>query len=365
MKRNLLYEFENSDYEDYSDQQDIDQQNNNILQDPEKDKIVLSLEKTPSFYNYNNIFQDPKKDKIVLSLEKTPSFYNFMAKIYEFQNLKFHNSEGYFTQEDADRLITLSYNNKRFPDSLKIYSASKLKYFRNIETIQEGFFSWMSGLGSIIFPDKIKEIPDKTCLYCTQLKRVILPKNLEEIGIDAFRGTSLKQIILPDSVEFIYDNAFYGCPLKSVYLPKNIKYYGRDNFVGEIKILNDDKTIVFGSEQEEIDHLFQYSLAEKILIKEGTEKIYGGAFLGSFNLEEIVFPNSFTKIGGKNLYGAGWKVITPYCPSLKKVTIPRRFEKDIREILGCKGFGKDWAIDPDFNKYTVTPDLSQIEVTYI
>src|SRR5574344_1013753 len=199
MKRNLLYEFENSDYEDYSDQQDIDQQ------------IIF-----PTFFQYNNILQDPKKDKIVLSLEKTPSFYNFMAKIYEFQNLKFHNSEGYFTQEDADRLITLSYNNKRFLDSLKIYSASKLKYFRNIETIQEGFFSWMSGLGSIIFPDKIKEIPDKTCLYCTQLKRVILPKNLEEIGIDAFRGTSLKEIVIPKRFKSLMKNIFSEVNLKKI-----------------------------------------------------------------------------------------------------------------------------------------------------
>ena len=50
--------------------------------------INTAIENINDSLENNNILQDPEKDKIVLSLEKTPSFYNFMAKIYEFQNLK-------------------------------------------------------------------------------------------------------------------------------------------------------------------------------------------------------------------------------------------------------------------------------------
>ena len=87
------------------------------------------------------------------------------------------------------------------------YYSSKRYHFRSFTTV--------------VLPNSLKTIEDKTFLGCRSLLSVELPDALESIGCEAFRGcSSLTYVRLPDSLVCIGNNAFLGCTsLASVSVP--------------------------------------------------------------------------------------------------------------------------------------------------
>lgn len=67
----------------------------------------------------------------------------------------------------------------------------------------------------------------------TDIQKVTLGKNVEEIGDMAFMGcTSLESVSIPGSVLVIGKDAFFGCKeLKAISLSENVEYIGEDAFV--------------------------------------------------------------------------------------------------------------------------------------
>ena len=85
------------------------------------------------------------------------------------------------------------------------------------------YFGWRS---SKIFEDIFMygEIPSGVFSNATNLKSIILPKNLKIVGYSAFAGCkSLKTIDIPADVEEINSKAFYGCiRLQEIKLTSNV-----------------------------------------------------------------------------------------------------------------------------------------------
>ena len=87
-------------------------------------------------------------------------------------------------------------------------------------------------LKSIIIPYIMNEVPDECFYNCQELTDVDL-NAIEQIGAEAFAYcTSLRSIFIPDDVNYIADTAFEGCDITLYFHNTNecaIEYCQRNN----------------------------------------------------------------------------------------------------------------------------------------
>lgn len=85
----------------------------------------------------------------------------------------------------------------------------------------------MAGVETVVFGDEVEYVPSVIFRSTPTLTKVILGKNVKEIGEAAFRGdTGLKEIDLPEALEIIGKYAFCESGLESVFIPENVKDLG-------------------------------------------------------------------------------------------------------------------------------------------
>lgn len=86
-------------------------------------------------------------------------------------------------------------------------------------------FGYNNGnITSITVPDTVKRIEDVNCFYCCRkLEQIILPEEMEYIGIGAFSGcNSLHSIVIPKGVKKL-EKMFRGCTsLEEITLPTSV-----------------------------------------------------------------------------------------------------------------------------------------------
>ena len=122
-------------------------------------------------------------------------------------------------------------------------------------TSAKGFECFIDSLEYVAFDDNIRIIMGMAFQGFRVLKKVVLPKTMDYIGMNAFDGCislksielprglggvpaaifrdckSLEYVYIPDDVEIIGTSAFEGCTsLKSIYLPPSVKYICRYAF---------------------------------------------------------------------------------------------------------------------------------------
>ncbi len=141
----------------------------------------------------------------------------------------------------------------------------------------------------------LTEIPYGT-FYLTDLKSVILPDTLKEIGEYAFGGCNgLEEIVIPDSVETIGKRAFRNCSsLTSIDLPEALTYVGESAF----ELCELITELVIPQNLTEIgDCAFAGLGIESIHIPSNVKKIGMMAFSSCENLTEITIENGVETIG--------------------------------------------------------------------
>ena len=146
---------------------------------------------------------------------------------------------------------------------------------------------------TIIYPNTIKKISGGSRINCDNdvLNKVVLPKELEVIGYNAFHNCrNLTSIEIPSSVTSIGDSVFKGT-LWYNNQPEGEIYLGKVFY--EYKGTMPENT--------------------SIIIKEGTTSIAGSAFYNCSSLTNINIPNSVTSIGNSAFYN---------CSSLTNIEIP-------------------------------------------
>ena len=121
------------------------------------------------------------------------------------------------------------------PDNLEVIEADafaecqRLKYFNmpsHIQELQNRLF-YGSSLEEFYWVenDGTTTLPYSTFGFCAQLREVVLPNTLTEIGDCAFSGcVKLKSIRLPDNVRIIGRSAFEGCvELEELKIPDGVR----------------------------------------------------------------------------------------------------------------------------------------------
>ncbi len=187
----------------------------------------------------------------------------------------------------------------------------------------------------ITIPKNVKEIGFDAFSDCNNLQTVIIPGNVKKIGQDAFSGCfNLKKVVMKNGVTAIGMSAFACDKLNSITIPKSVKtikgyaFYETPWLIKKSKQRKDRLVIV--------NHiLIDGSRAKgKVKIPKGVTAIADSAFawnekisgvaipstvkavgLGAFahtKIKMITFPKSVKSIGEQALYA---------CNKLKEVTI--------------------------------------------
>lgn len=127
-------------------------------------------------------------------------------------------------------------------------------------------FSNNTEVESVIFPRDFRNIPEGMFCFCTGLKNIQWPENLENIGANAFsyagqniETVSMEQLTIPEGVRSVGESAFaYSRLFKSLSLPSTLEYveqqaFYTDNTLSRVSInrttapngVNGDVTVIF------------------------------------------------------------------------------------------------------------------------
>lgn len=155
------------------------------------------------------------------------------------------------------------------------------------------------------------EIPEKAFYECSNIKEVILPKQIESIGDYAFtRCKKLEKIKIPEKVSEIGEGAFMGCyELTKIELPKKITQIKYGTFSSCDKL-------------------------QDVIIPENVNSIAEEAFSYCESFVSIVIPETVTTVEDSAFFGCGMEKLTIKtdlknvseeaffsCPNLKYIAI--------------------------------------------
>lgn len=227
--------------------------------------------------------------------------------------------------------ITWKITDHLFSLELNGANIEQLKIPDDVEQINEYAFNY-TDIKRLIVPKNINEIPDEAFLGCSNMEYAEL--NSKKIGYCAFEGCSkLAEVYIKDQIKETEYSSFIGCTsLKKVRIDDiaswcNINFKSEDSnplfYAKSLAIgTNDIKDLQI---PEGIKRINPYSFIngdfEHINIPNSVDSIKGCAFAGCSNIKEIKFPNKLSYIG----YGA-----FEDCVNLANIVITPNI-KEIRE----------------------------------
>lgn len=166
----------------------------------------------------------------------------------------------------------------------------------------------------IRIPQGVETIQSYAFDNLKQIKEVIIPEGVKEIGEWAFNFSSIETIIIPSSMEKIGENAFYYCNnLRNVIIKDGVKSLGIGMF-SRCKKLN--KVSLPSSILAIPDYCFEGCTSlVKITLPNNLQYIGDDAFCNCHSLCDIIIPKSVTDIGIEAFR---------QCYELKSIIIPSK-----------------------------------------
>lgn len=191
-----------------------------------------------------------------------------------------------------------------------------------VKTIGEAAFYGCGNLDVITLPKSLRKIEAGAFVYCYNLQKMNLNEGLQSIGDYAFQNTGIQSITIPSTLKTIGQTIFYGCTSFTGYAENKNPYFA---VTSGVLYSNDKKTIV--------DYPTGKT-ASSYAMPSSVTTIKEAAFLGTYNLQKVVFGSNIKTIGDWAFSKSGLtefslpstvtKIgngIVSECPRLKKLTI--------------------------------------------
>ncbi len=298
-----------------------------------QDKSVEIIQDHAFFENYSLISVNiPKSIKAI----GESSFYNcghlVTVTFEEDSRLEVINRDAFESCHELTNII--------IPKSVKMikgfafsYSGLKNVTFEEdskLELIDYSAFKMCTNLEKIVIPEGVTTIKDDAFWRCESLKSVVLPKSLVEIGYSAFEDCyELASIVIPENVSVISAAMFRNCSsLKSVTFNngnnitfieggafyctslENVYFHGTIEDWCNINI--DSNPMEYAENFYLVDNNISYEVTE-IVVPESISKIGNNQFFGFSDVTSISLPNTIESIGDYAF---------ACCYSLKNIEIP-------------------------------------------
>lgn len=221
-------------------------------------------------------------------------------------------------------------------------------------------FVGADNLKEVVLTDNIIHIGTWSSAFdgCKNLTSLTLGKNLEEIGMFAFRNTLLQgELVFPKTMRTIGMHAFEGTMIERVSFENcpdfNFGRFSRSVFDGCAQL----KEVVLPENLKVITQkLFRNCVSlESVNWSDSIETINGGAFRNCVNLTNFEAPNNLKRISSRAFKGCtALEKVTlnkklkkikdnafSGCSKIKKVTLPAKL-KEVKEnaFINCKGLKK-------------------------
>ncbi len=203
------------------------------------------------------IFEDNEK-KVTLYPDGTLEILGFETAPELFNDRKGHNKEFCFGQYEA----------KKLKNAIK-----KIVVLEGVKALNEYFAIGFDNLKEVILPNSLEDIGQSAFEMCVNLTKINFPKNLKKIGKRAFYSLGFDgELYLPNSITEIGERAFACSKIKSIVLPNSISKIAEDCFT------------------------YCFNLQE-IQIPNGVKVIEKSAFCRCSKLKSVTFPATLEKIG--------------------------------------------------------------------
>lgn len=184
---------------------------------------------------------------------------------------------------------------------------------KNLESIKTKAFYNCVNLESINVPKNVFEIRASAFENCHSLKNITLPERLKDIRARAFANNySLVEIELPVALEYLGAGAFSCCSsLKEITIPDGVTEINGQTFeyCTSLKRVNMHDNIISIHGETFVGDI----LLDNVVLPSKITEIKGSTFEGCSSLSSIIIPEGVTRIGGHAFYG---------CRKLQSVTIP-------------------------------------------
>lgn len=231
---------------------------------------------------------------------------NFYGKIKDYLNVEFSNlysnpliNNGDFYYYDNE-LIML-----------------KEIVIENVHKINDYTFAFINSLEKVVIKDGVKEIGFKAFMDCYNLKEVILPETITNIGNSAFSGTKIKEFIVPSKVSIIKTNMFMNCrELENIIIHQNVTQIENYSFYSCVSL----KTITL---PEKLESIGEYCFANcrlltSIVIPNSVKMVGGNCFLACVSLQSVSLSRQLRSIMAFTFR---------MCSSLERIVIPNSVRK--------------------------------------
>ncbi|MBQ7941275.1 MAG: leucine-rich repeat protein [Muribaculaceae bacterium] len=228
---------------------------------------------------------------------------NAQVENYKIPDWAFYDSDKQFWEPDYG-IIHLNIRKIILPD--------------NIEEIGYSAFSRLN-IEEINLPASLRKLDMYSFAYCYKLKTdVIIPDGVTDIPVACFLSCqSFKKLVLPSSVRFIEDFAFENTRIEEIEFSEGLEKIGMSTFAGSYFT----KLILPNSCKEIGTFAFSSSyFLKEIRLPEGLKKIPENLVSSSVELENVYIPESVEEIGNyafqscnnlKNIFSLS--PTPPYC----------------------------------------------------
>lgn len=160
-------------------------------------------------------------------------------------------------------------------------------------------FESCSKLETVVLPETMTVLPEKTFASCTALKEVALPPGLEVIQKDAFTSCKgLQKLVLPETLHTIED-ALNGTGLVELAFPNSVK-----EFHCRLYSCPNLEVVRLPDSLEELEEGLFYNPNRResrvklrsINLPAALKKVSATAFYGMGTLTEVLIPESLTEV---------------------------------------------------------------------